>query len=183
MAIKEVLVTPLNTTQHHKVTQMHSNSWWLILVPILLRSREVLLNINKQKYHKIGQIHIEKDARAVSGKADSNPAHKQLQASTIQVSECYLVATSNRFQVLDNNQDVLVNTLGEVDSQSVDSHAHEQQLQADSSIQQMIVEPDPNMTIANLSSVPEYQKCKEQIGTKFGCVPLDPIQGSYKILG
>ena len=92
----------------------------------------------------------------MSGKADSNPAHKQLQASTIQGNECYPVATSNRFKVLDNNQDVLVNTLGEVDSQSVDSHA--QQLQAYSSTQQMIVEPDPNMTIADPSSVPGIPK-------------------------
>ena len=71
-----------------------------------------IVNINKQKYHKVGQIHIEKDARAVSGKVDSNPAHKQLQASTIQVNECYPVATSNRFQVLDNNQDVLYQDVG-----------------------------------------------------------------------
>ena len=173
MAIKEVLVAPLNITQH-KVTEMHSNSWWLILISILLRSREVLL-ISTNKSTTVGQIHIAKDARAVSGEADSNPVHKQLQASTVQVSECYPVDTSNRFQVLDNNQDVLVNTLGEVDSQSIDSHAHEQQLHVYSSIQQMIVEPDPNMTIADPSSVPEYQKCKEQIGTKFGCVPLAPI--------
>ena len=27
----------------------------------------------------------------------------------------------------------------------------------------------------NLESIPEYQKCKAQIGTKFGCIPLAPI--------
>ena len=84
-------------------------------------------------------------------------------------------STTTRFQVLDNNQDVRVNTSGEVDSQSVDTHAYEQQLQADSSIRQTVAEPDPNMTIADLSAVPEYQKCKEQLGTKFGCIPLAPI--------
>ena len=40
---------------------------------------------------------------------------------------------------------------------------------------QTIVQPDPERTIADPCVIPEYQKCKEQIGTKFGCIPLAPI--------
>ena len=36
------------------------------------------VNINEQINHKVGQINIKDDARAVSGKSDSNPTHKQL---------------------------------------------------------------------------------------------------------
>ena len=162
-------------TEHHTTQQGDPNAPKQLVVNTDYNTSKVKgssVNINKQSYHKVGQTDIEKDTRAVRGNANSNPAHKQLQASTIQVSACYLVATSNRFQVLDNNQDVQVNTLCEVDPQSVDNHAHHQQSQTYSSTQQRIVEPDPNMTIADVSPVPEYQKCKDQIGTKFGCVPL-----------
>ena len=166
------------TTAHHTALQGDQNALKQLVVNTDSNTSKVkrsIVSTNKQKYHNVGQSNIEKHARAVSCKADSNPANKQIQAHTIQVSECYPVAISNRFQVFDNNQDVQVNTSGEVNSQSVDSHTYEQQLQADPSIRQTIVEPDPNKTIADLSAVLEYQKCKEQIGTKFGCVPLAPI--------
>ena len=166
------------TTAHHTALQGDQNAIKQLVVNTDSNTSKVkgsIVSTNKQKYHNVGKSNIEKHAWAVSSKADSNPANKQIQASTIQVSECYPIAISNRFQVLDNNQDVQVDTSGEVDSQSVDSHTYEQQLQADPSIRQTIVEPDPNMTIADLSAVLEYQKCKEQIGTKFGCVPLAPI--------
>ena len=86
------------TTAHHTALQGDPNAFKQLMVNAGSNTSKVkgsIVNINKQKYHKVGQIHIEKHARAVSGKADSNPAHKQLQASTIQVSECYPVATSN----------------------------------------------------------------------------------------
>ena len=67
-----------------------------------------IVSINKQKYHNVGQNYMEKHDKAMISKADSNLANKQLQASTTQVSECYPVATSNRFQLLDNNQEVQV---------------------------------------------------------------------------
>ena len=155
------------TTAYHTALQGDQNALKQLMVNTDSNTSKVkgsILSTNKQKYHNAGQSKIENHVRPVSGKADSNPANKQIQASTIQVSECYPVAISNRFQVLDNNQDVQVNTSGEVDSQSVHSHTYEQQLQAEPSIRQTIVEPDPNLTIADLSAVPEYQKCKEQIG-------------------
>ena len=99
---------------------------------------------------------------------------KQLRPSSTQVSECYPIPTSNRFQLLDNNHEVQVNTTAEVDSQIVDSYVCEH-LQTDPGIQQNIVRPDPKRTVADPCVIQEYQKCKDQIGTKFGCIPLAPI--------
>ena len=101
--------------------------------------------------------------------------NKQLQPSSTQVSKCYPIPMSNRFQLLDNNHELQVNTTGEVDSQIVDSYVCKQQVQTHPSIAQTIVQPDPERTVADPCVIPEYQKCKEQIGTKFGCVLLAPI--------
>ena len=63
--------------------------------------------------------------KAGNSKADLNYVHKQLRPSGRQVSERYPIPTSNRFQLLDNNHEVQVNTTGEVDSQIVDSYVCE----------------------------------------------------------
>ena len=136
--------------------------------------KESILHINKQKYQNVGHNYVAKQDKAANCKVNFDCVWKQLWPSSTQVSECYPIPTSNRFQLLDNNHEVQVNTTAEVDSQIVDSYVCEQ-LQTDPGIQQNIVQPDPKRTVADPCVIPEYQKCKDQIGTKFGCVPLAPI--------
>ena len=162
-------------TEHHTTQQGDPSALKQLMVNTDLNTSKVkrsIANINKQSHQKIG---LENDNKAVSSDTGLNPVHTQPQDSTIPVSDCYPVDTNNRFQVLDNIEDSQANTSGEGDSHSVGSQAYHIQVQTDSSTPQMVVQPDPNMTIADSTWVPEYQKCKKQIGTKFGCVPLVPI--------
>ena len=136
--------------------------------------KESILHINKQKYQNFGHNYVAKQDKVGNCKVNSDCVGTQLRPCSTQVSQCYPIPTSNRFQLLDNNHEVQVNTTAEVDSQIIDSYVCEQ-LQTDPSIQQNIVQPDPESTVAEPCVIPEYQKCKDQIGTKFGCVPLAPI--------
>ena len=123
----------------------------------LSTSKGSAININKQSHPEASRINIKDDASAVDSKLDSKPAHKERQASNMEVSKCYPVTISNRFQVLDTNQDVQVSSLPEVEVEHLYSHTDHQQLQADSGTQQMLVEPDPtSMYKADPSSVLEY---------------------------
>ena len=136
--------------------------------------KESILHINKQKYQNVGHNYVAKQDKVGNCKVNSGCVGTKLRPCSTQVSQCYPIPTSNRFQLLDNNHEVQVNTTAEVDSQIIDSYVC-QQLQTDPGIQQNIVQPDPERTVADPCVIPEYQKCKDQIGTKFGCVPLAPI--------
>ena len=92
------------------------------------------ISINKQSCHKVGQHYMVNNDKAANSKADLISVNKQLQPSGTQVSECYPIPTTNRFQLLDNNHDLQVNTTGEVDSQIVDTYVCKQQLQTHPSI-------------------------------------------------
>ena len=136
--------------------------------------KESIVHINKHKYQNVGHNYMASQDKAANCKVNFDCVRKQLRPSSTQVSECYPIPTSNRCQLLDNDHEVQVNTTTEVDFQTVDSYVCEQ-LQTDPGIQQNIVQPDPKRTVADPFVIPEYQKCKDQIGTKFGCVPLAPI--------
>ena len=136
--------------------------------------KESIHQINKHKYQKVGHNHVDNQDNVVNCKVNSDCVGTQLRPSSTQVSECYPIPTTNRFHLLDNNHQVQVNTNAEGYSQIVDSYVCKQ-LQTDPGIQQNIVQPDPERTVADPCVIPEYQKCKDQIGTKFGCVPLAPI--------
>ena len=166
------------TTAHHTTLHGDQNALKQLVVNTDSNTSKVKgssVSINKQSYHNVGQNYMVNNEKAGNSKADLTSVNKQLQPSSTQVSECYPIPTSNRFQLLDNNHELQVNTTGEVDSQIVDSYVCKQQLQTHPSIAQTIVQPDPERTVADPCVIPEYQKCKEQIGTKFGCVLLVPI--------
>ena len=69
--------------------------------------------------------------------------------------------------MLDNIQDVPGDTLCEADLDNTGSYIHYQQSQTSSTAKQMVRQPDPNMIIADPDMIPEYQKCKDQIGIVF----------------
>ena len=133
-----------------------------------------IVNTSKQRHRKGGQIHTEKDTKAVSSDRGSNSAHTQPLDSTIPVSDCYSIVTSIRFQLLNNIEDGSASTPDESEPHRVHSQVYHTQVQTGLTSPREVAQPDPDLTPDPIS-VPEYHKCKEQIGTKFGCVPLAPI--------
>ena len=128
------------------------------------------------------------------------------------VSNAYNIPVTNQFQLLDADQEIQVSTDNGVCDHTVvhqrvckgimshatldnESNIYHTSLVADSTqthnSDTVQHDPDPdstqlNIIDANPDLVPEYHKCKAQIGTKFDCIPLAPIyvyKGEPKIWG
>ena len=150
-------------TAHHTTPQGDQNALKQLVVNTdsnTFKVKESIVNINKQNYHNVGHNYMAKQDKAGNSKANLNCGHKELRPNSRQVSECYPISTSNRFQLLDNNHEVQVNTTGEVDSKIVDRYVCEQQLQTYPGIQQTIVQPDPKRTVADPCVIPENVKIR-----------------------
>ena len=160
-------------TDHHTTQQADPNALKQLVVNTDFNTPKVkgsIVNINKPS-PKTNGIHTEDIDRDISNHMDLNPAHNQSQGSTIQVRDQYPLLTSNRFQVLDGQ----TNIPEDLHSHSVGDQALDMKSKTDVSMTPIHAQSDPNTHTAYLCSIPEYQKCKDQIGTKFGCVPLAPI--------
>ena len=130
-----------------------------------------------------------------------NPIDSDLGVHNFQVSNLYNIPVTNRFQMLEINQETQVSAdNGSYDTSKVTqdvwkakrsdvklsikpntqdipfaSHAI-QTFSAEEPIHSL--DPDFNQLDTvnhNPDLIPEYQKCKAQIGTKFGCIPLTQI--------
>ena len=88
-----------------------------------------IVNTSKQNHRKGGQIHTENDIKAVSSGRGSNSAHTQPLDSTIPVSDCYSIFTSNRFQLLNNIEDGSASTPDESERHRVHSQVYHTQVQ------------------------------------------------------
>ena len=75
---------------------------------------------------------------------------------------------------MNNIEDGSASTPDESEPHRVYSQVYHTQVQTGLSSPRGVAQPDPDLT-PDPTSVLEYHKCKEQNGTKFGCVPLAPI--------
>ena len=160
-------------TEHHTTHKGDPNALNQLMVNTDFNTSEVKessIYVNKQDHQKVSWVCTVNNARDISGMMASNP-----QATHRQVKQCEPVAISNRFQVLDSIQEVQPITSGEDSSHNGHSSTSDSYLHEDFTAHQKVLQPDPDTNIVDYTSVPEYKKCKEQIGTKFGCVPLAPI--------
>ena len=160
-------------TEHHTTHKGDPNALNQLMVNTDFNTSEVKessVYVNKQDHQKVSWVCTVNNARDISGMMASNP-----QATHRQVKQCEPVAISNRFQVLDSIQEVQPITSGEDSSHNGHSSTSDSYLHEDFTAHQKVLQPDLDTNIVDYTSVPEYKKCKEQIGTKFGCVPLAPI--------
>ena len=98
-----------HTTAHHTTLHGDQNALKQLVVNTDSNTFKVKgssVSINKQSYHKVGQNYIVNNDKAANSKVDLTSVNKQLQPSSTQLSECYPIPTTNRFQLLDNNLDI-----------------------------------------------------------------------------
>ena len=149
--------------------------------------------VNGHKQSKPQQVDVDtqKVNFLVSSKAHTDQGHTMSNSGRMQVSTSEFLPMINRFQVLATGQAYQVS--GANNFYSDDSYATSVPLKMDSynkrpktdqsaknSDRQMdqishVSQDLPSPLDLDLSLVPEFQKCKAQIGTEFGCIPLAPI--------
>ena len=137
-----------------------------------------------------------------TNKLSSNPSLDPIvdnQLGTYQVSSQYSLPVTNKFQLLDVEEEIQMNTDKAMHEPAVvltvsestnlhsdlkDTNTKNTALAGDtihtfsSDAEQGYSDPDLTRSGSidtDPEVVPEYRKCKAQIGTKFGCVPLAPI--------
>ena len=120
---------------------------------------------------------------------------------SMDLGKCQSIPLNNRYQVLETLQEDQVNTFGggsnrdsprqdgswvTTDTSSLlpklnsqiscsESKAVDEMLEQEVVHGPDLVSDSGDNSDTNFSLVPEFHKCKAQIGTKFGCVPLTPI--------
>ena len=123
-------------------------------------------------------------------KPKSDPRQSMVHPTNIPVSQTFCLPTNNRFQILDTiqaDQVSGVNTFHDnrdATSVLIIGDSYSKRPKTDQSSRNRAIQVDqgsqviPDLTGSldrELSLPPEFEKCKAQIGTKFGCVPLAPI--------
>ena len=130
------------------------------------------------------------------------------QLDTYQVSSEYNILVTNRFQLLHVEEEIQMDTdkamhiptvnLSVSESTKLNSDFRDTNTENSSSVgdtvhtlishtEQGYSDPDFNSSSTfdtDPDLLPEYRKCKSQIGTKFGCIPLAPIyvyKGEHKV--
>ena len=146
---------------------------------------------HKQSLTQQMDCDIQKVNLSALGKPQSDLRHPMAHPSNIQVSQSVCLPTNNRFQILDTIQadqvsDVNTSHADNRDATSVpiNGDSYSKRPKTDQSSRNRAIQVDqgsqviPDITCSldrDLSLLPAFEKCKAQIGTKFGCIPLAPI--------
>ena len=128
------------------------------------------INVTKPKHHKVPRVDTGRNTRDNGVNVGSSP-----QATHTQVSQYAPMAINNRFQVLDTIQEEQPSTKEKIHAYDSHSRTCQLYLPEEFTADPKELKSDPESITPDYTLIPEYQKCKDQIGTKFGCVPLAPI--------
>ena len=168
------------------------------------------IETNTRKWHAKGR-HVTGQKTNTLKNLRSDPTVDD-QVHNCRVSNAYNIPVTNKFQLLRVDQEIQVSTDSGISDHTVvaqkvckgimsharldnESNIYHTSLVSDSihthSSDTVQHDPDPDSTQlkiidTNPDLVPEYHKCKAQIGTKFGCIPLAPIyvyKGEPKVWG